>query len=750
MSSIRKPPLALSLGSLALLLATSAYAQELQPANSLELVPETAAIYLASMNHQARYKAVVESRAWKNVMDTAIARRMRAALRSGRRRGWDQFGENNPFAQFLEGYSESIGSAPGTIALGIVKQIVGNEVFIYADEDVLDFSDAFNRVYYGAIASMNLRGGAPGGGGPDAEKVADLIREHFTDVDFPTIVIGAIVDEPGQVQALLGTAELGIDQALNNLPREFDKLFEAFDVIDEDDLYCLHFRINEEVLPWDEMTSEPDIAPIAEALRDVLGDKSLSVAVGVQKNLLFVTIAPSLDHINGPGKGPLLIDHEKLAPLRQSVAEGKELASVFWMSDKAAIYQHESLLNTLDNVIGMLRGISPGADMDADLDDLFDEVEEFSGELKTDFARMFPRPGAWLSWSFLADEGVEGYARSWTEPRFLDGSKPLDILDHVGESPFLVYASRDHDSEIQFDIMRKWGRKTFDLIEKYVPRFIEDDKEAEEASTFIAGLRPILSDFAAATSDDLMPATREGAYALVIDLTSTSTQWQGDLPLAREPLPAPSIGLVLEITDREKVLSAGRRYLAATDRAVELIRDMPRSGIPDEIRIEPPQHKTTDTGDLYYYEMPGEARLDASLAPNALLGDRLLVLSTSTDQSARLMASAKPEFDGPLAEKRIEPLVSAVWFHHAELVDAAWAWGRYGIDVAEQQGHRLDLTFDGENDDLDFTEAELREGIESVVDLLKCLESYSSVTWLEGDVQVTHYLWRFRDVPPAR
>ena len=57
-------------GSIQATLTGAATAQDSARPTSLEIVPQSAAWYWASINHQAQRAAVVESRAWQQLMDT--------------------------------------------------------------------------------------------------------------------------------------------------------------------------------------------------------------------------------------------------------------------------------------------------------------------------------------------------------------------------------------------------------------------------------------------------------------------------------------------------------------------------------------------------------------------------------------------------------------------------------------------------------------------------------------------------------
>lgn len=708
---------------------------------SLQIVPQSAAFYWASMNHQAQYNAVVESKAWDNVMNSVIGERMRTAYRSGRRRGWEQFGQGNPFADYLEGYSESIGSVPGKMALSMCSQIVGNEVFVYADEDWLAASQAIQRFTTEMNSMQEERGEL------DPHELIRIAATEFAGVNMPTIVLGTVLDEPDQIKGLLATAEAALDTLFQNLPPDADPIVDAFDVVEEDGFYCLHMDFDSETLPWEELERDPQFEPFVDDLKDLLKDKTVSVSLGIKDNFLLFSIGPSLDHIRNLGQGNLLINHEKLTRLRDSMS-GKTLTGVMYSSEASALNSRESMAGMIDSVVsGVTTFLDVSNDeIDADVDGLADDLKADAIELKKDLDNMLPAPGAWLTYSFLTSEGIEGFTLNWAEARYMDSSQPLDLLNHLGSKPVLAAVARDRLADQQFSFSRKWLSRIYDYVTEYVPRNIPDEEDADTAARFMEELRSSLGEIADATEEHLLPTTEAGEFGLVLDFSVRKPSWHTDMPEADIPVPVPAIALVLEIDDAEQVRKAGGRYLKAVADLVEAIRRLPDSDVPPEFQVVSPQTMTVDGIEKYYYSLPAEAGVDSSIEPNALLSDKLLVLSTSADQSLALMRQASPEFDPVLAAHQNKPLMSVVWYDNAEFVDALETWGMYGMQLFAAEGGTLDQDYGGSNTDLNFTHDEVMVGIDSLVDFIRCFRSYSSSTWVDGDVQITHSLMRFVDV----
>jgi hypothetical protein len=719
-------------------IATVISAQEPPRSNSLEIVPESAAFYYASMNHRAQYEAVVQSNAWKRLMDTTIAERMRKAYRSGKRTGWEQFGAGNPFAAYLQGYSESMGSPPARIGLNILKQIFENEVFVYADQDWVDMAEAIQRVSNRVSQRLGEQGQL------EPADLLDIASQELVGVNTPTVVIGTVLDDPVQMQSLLGTAEAALDQLFGRLPTGLESFRDAYQVVEEDGLYCLNLQLSAELVPWDELREDDELSMYVDDLKALLDDKTFSLSVSIKEHFLLVSIGPSLDHIRQLGKGRLLAEHEKCAPLRQFSSE-KQIVGIAYTSESAALARYHSLPGTIDSLVSVAGMVIENLDDQLDLDGLRDDLETDASRLKAELPVMFSKPGASLSFGFMTDRGIEGYGWRWGDVR-LDGSQALGLLDHLGKRPLFAIVGRDKNRDRQFAFSRKWLGRIFDYVQKYVPRNMENDKQAQVLSGFMSELRPALTELANATSEDLLPATEGGAFALVVDCSSRNSKWHTQMPAAHEPVPVPSLALLMEINDVTKIRTAGTRYLQVVSDVFEMVRRLPDSNIPPEIRVHPPSHRQVDGADQYYYALPPEAGLDDSLVPHALLGEQLLILSTCTDQSARLMPASATERDGPIGQHCDQPLMSAMCFSNTELIDAIVAWGRYALEQAHGEGESLAVRFEAENEGLNFTEEEVLEGIDSIIALMKCFDSYSSVTYLEEEAQITHYLLKFTDV----
>ena len=708
-------------------------------ATSLDIVPESAAFYLASMNHAAIHDAIFQSNAYEQLLKSPVGTQMRKAYRKGRRRGWDQFGDN-PFRSYLEGYSDSIGSAPGKITLSFLKQLFGNEVFLYAHDDWNRAEKAFNEMYAQLLPLISQLDSTGTGG--LSEKIENVIREGLDGVQMPTVVFGTVLDDPQKIESLFGMAETFFESAMER-SSESELIDRAYEVLRGDDYYLLTFQIHGEDLDWNRILEErPELA----FLEDVFSDKSAAIAIGIKGPYLVATLGPSLEHVKTLGEGALLIDTPKLAHVKQAQST-HPIQSMVYVSDEMATAQRQNQLEMFDYLVSLGEvGMRSELDDHPAVDRLLVELKGDSQELKADLAEILPRPGAYLSFAYLHSEGIDGYTYHWGENRTLDDSKPLDLLQHVGPRPTLVVAAREKENLDQYAFVKKWGTKAFGYAESYLPDFVDDLQTREQVVAMIAGLKPILSRIGNATEEHLIPATKNCQTGLVLDFNSRREQWHPSMPNSGQLVPFPTFAIMVQISDKEGIQAAGTQYLESAREFLSLLKTQPELSIPDELEIPDPALSSVSGADRYAWPLPDEVELDESIVPHFLLSDEWLILSYSTDQSSSFLDEHTVPFWGPLSDVS-EPRMAAVFFDHVAWLDAVEAWVDYGIAALKSSDQSLNLVNDSESVLLDFSEDQLLETLDRVFDFAKCFKGFASSSSMKEGVQVTHFQFRFQDIP---
>jgi hypothetical protein len=711
------------------------------PASSLSLVPADAAFYYASMNHRPQIDAVLESRAWEQLMYTRVAKQMRKAYRSGLRRGWNQFGPGNPFAGMLEAWSESVGSPAGSILMTAIQQILANEVFLYADANYTVFSEATGR-FAARIATLNDL---------DEEEIgADILAaacEEFEGLALPTIVFGAVLDEPEGIKSLLATMDIAVSGLLENLADAGDPfLSDAYEVLDEPGLFAVTFSLNGDELPWESLENGGELSDYLPDLKRLLKGKTLSVAVAVKDRFLIAMVAPDLEPIRNPEGGSLLIDDPRFAEIRQSLEE-RQLTHVFYDSASLASCRRQSWIGLVDSATSMLSTLlrqSPEG-RDGKFDAMLDELIRDAPELRKDIDQLIPEAEASLSWSYLTESGYAGKALSWSGTRYAGDSAPLKLLRPAGPSTLLLNASRDKDRAAQFAIARKWCDRAIDYLVGHVPDLLPEHDRAEFLAFVDAAEAPVRSALGA-ISQDLVPAMDNGEFLFVLDLEKGGEHWHRDLPESGKPGPIPIVSMVVEINDEQKVRDAGQDLFNAATEMVDALRQLPNNEIPESFRIELPLKESVNGFERRYWALPGELGLDSDIQPHLMLGENLLGVSLSLSRLEALMDKGRSEPDSFVSGNAGKPLVSAVFYNHSALVDALRQWVDYGLAVGNSQGASLEVDTGGDNEDLHFSERDIRELIDAGFSLFGCFKSYSSTTRIVDGVWVTETETRFSDI----
>ncbi len=94
---------------------------------------------------------------------------------------------------------------------------------------------------------------------------------------------------------------------------------------------------------------------------------------------------------------------------------------------------------------------------------------------------------------------------------------------------------------------------------------------------------------------------------------------------------------------------------------------------------------------------------------------------------------------GPIAQRGSDPIASACHFNWPGLVDAIKPWVEFGVEYymaseAVNTGDSKDEFTTAQQDAF----ADIMDQIETGAEILKCFRGYSSVTYVEGSVIITH------------
>ncbi len=723
-------------------------AQERKFKSSLEIVPQDASFYIATMNHEALWNSLLDSRALKQLQDSPINKKLRSAYRK-RSQGFDRMGDN-VFRHYLEGYANSIDSIVGKSTFPYLEKLLKYECFVYANEDWNKLMSALTSLSVEAQKMGAATGGANESAEVDPSAFLKILATQLENVQIPTVVGGALVENPDDFTSLIDLAEAGLSPLLNEMPPELRFLADGFESENKPGWRYVSFVINGKDIPWDEMAqevSEEDQAAF-EAMREIASKKSFAATLSVKQNLFTFSIGPSNEYVKNFGHGPLLVDHELMKPVKNALIEGKTLTSVSYVSQATMAASTENTLNTIASIPASiqagLESISTESLSEAERDDLIRAVKVDFAELQDDLRNYFGRPGATVGYSFQTSAGIEGYSFNHSENKFADASASLRLAKHLGQNPTVFLLAREKQGTLKYETLRKHGRKLFNYLEKYVPKFMNDAEDAENFSKTMERLLPILHKLDAVTSEKFVPNTSIGESGIVLSLENKKTSWGSFMEDADQPLPLPALAVLSEIRNPENVKQALVDYFDIGKELFMAIRDLSGEERLRSVEFPELQRKSVGDAEMFYLTWSTEFGIDALLTPHALVSKDLLIFGALEEQSAKMIAEAAIPVFGPAGEPNAG--MSACFFDHRQLVQSLENWMSYAFKQFLKSGGKLELASNGETKDLEMNESDIRETTTRLIKFLGCFEGYSSRSYMDNNVQVQHFLLKFRDL----
>ena len=506
------------------------------------------------------------------------------------------------------------------------------------------------------------------------------------------------------------------------------------------------FTIDGATLPWDDLTREATEGMDGEALDKVLDRlRSLDIVIslGMIGDRVVLSIGDSADHLDklaASGGKPGLVTTKPFGPL---VADkDKRLTGVSYMSEALAKVLAPSAAD-----IEQLAELADTIAAEADLPEgAAAEARAGLEKMAAGYKKRLPIPGPWMAYSFLADQGYEGYAWDWTQNRPFDGSQRLDLLEHTGGAPLGAVVFRVKNDPQQFEDLVSWGGMAWNFFTKYVLAKA-DDEDRERVELVEKQLGPLAAKVVATLRTKILPALADGQIGLVLDAKSRTKRIQAGLPEAAEPLPLTEPAIVLGLDDPKLFREGLSDMFAFGDELVDAVREIDPDSVPADYRIKDPEKTKVEAGAIWSWALDSTG-LDDQIRPAIGVGEHVAVLSMVPKQATRLLADAKLETGSQLS-KFEEPLAGAATLDAAGIVDAIQPWIVYlaRLGCVQQREGRIDretvLTKDVENEQA--TDALAQVAV--VCDVLKCLRVAVAEAAVKGDATVTHWRNVIRDLP---
>lgn len=694
---------------------------------SLRFIPADAAFYSTALRNREQWQTILRSNAFARLKALPLVQQGWAQVKA-------QFSEEGKLAQLYKFYQQPENQE----LVALLGDMVSDEVFVYGSENWAPFLELAQNVYWDMqvgrwFKAFRLTGQAPS---PNPLKaILESLAEHEKLIKIPDVILGFKVRKTERAEAQLKRLEKLLKGAFRNHPQLQGRL--KREKIGGGDFLTLRF--DGRMVPWDELPIKnlEDKEGEFDSLIKKLKSLHFTIGAGVRDGYLVVLLGESTAPLTRLGQGALLVDRPELRPL-QKFAD-KRLTAINYVSRKMNLQVHGGE-EQIGNLVAMCKQFLPEgvsaekrARIEKDLEDAFKHLKVW-----------LPKPGATSSFTYLNGHGFESYAYDWTKYPQRDGSKPLTLLNHAGGDPLLVVAGRSKTSPEQYRMAAKLLR----LAKEYADVWVQakaDEEDREKYQKVFQALGPLFKRLGEVTEKMLMPALAEGQAAFVLDAKLKSKQWINKLPETDQALPLPEPAILVSVSDADKLREAFSQYRSIANQMLAKLHEVNPDKIP-ELKI--PRAKTTKgkAGTYYAYPLPESWGLDARLAPTAGLSDKVMAMTISRDHARRLLAETPLKVRGGPLENADRPLAVATYFSMPRTVDALRPWLELAVQKITPRVMRVDEDDPNDKARADQMVTTIGQHVRTVCDVLKVFRNYSSVTYLENDVWVTHATTVIRDV----
>ena len=705
--------------------------------NAAAVVPADAAFLSATLRAREQYDRFVKSNAFAALKGLPAVRRALDSLEEQRSMPGSPFSMAETFMQLPENEQ----------ALDVLADMVATDTFVYGEPSCIAFLRLLQKV-------QELQGAAPlqaelgNADGLEAAQKAAIVKGLAANLDLlvvPDVVWGFRTTKLEAAKSQLKRIEVLLKLVTQANPAMADALARKPIAGGE----VVTFTIQGDQLPWGELEDElaaglDDKADLDKVL-DRLRTLDVVVALGVIGDRVILSVGDSIDHLQKlalPGSGrKSLLDTPPFAKLKAH--KDKPLTGLAYVSDALADLNQESAASGFR----MLNQAADEAIKQAALPaEAAADTRQLLAKAEKDLGRRLPEPGPWLAFSFLTDRGYEGYAWDWARNQPFDGSRRLDLLEHVGGAPLAAVVSRIKSDPALVDDLTALASGGWGLFMKHgLPRADEDDRERVEA--FDEHVVPLGKKLMEVLRAKLVPAVADGQVGLVIDAKTKTTRVQRDLPASAEPLPLLEAAIVLPLADPKLFREGLSDLFTLADDLVAAARKMAPDAVPAGYEVPEPEKAKVAAGSIWSFALP-ESGLDEQLRPAIGVGDKAAVFALVPAQAGRLLAAGRLETGSQLATFE-EPLAGAAALDFAGLVDAVRPWvvylTRYGC--VQQRDGRVDADEELAAED---ETAEAREALAHVtvaLEVVKCLRAATAETSITDEATVTHWRNVIRDLP---
>jgi len=705
---------------------------------SLRLVPEDAAFYWSISNAREQIERVAKSNAVARIGELIAEGKEKAGVEDvDVEEQLENFGLENPLTPAKEWFEQEENKE----LLALLLDMVSNEVFSYGSGEYVSISAAYAEFVSNMYKGI-ARAAQENDGDLDDEEAVEMLKQLISSGDLekfqlPDTVFGFKLTDKGRATTQMARLKELLDVLLMEHP-EIAQLIKSEKIGDGQ---FLTLEADGSMIPWEELEIDEldDVQKeLFEEVKPIIEKKSIAIAVGVRGDYLLLSIGDTNGHLKELGDGNSLFERPELARLRKHA--DKKLVSTAYISDRLAKNSY-NMEKYFESVGDMFSGFILA---DTDLDDMV--KKQIERELKAFIADLndyIPEPGGYIGFSFMTERGYEGYTQSWMENLYLDGSRPLDITQHVGGDPICLVAGRGKYRPQDYQMMVKWMKKIAHYFHEYGMQELDKEEQANYTKFRDAAL-PVLERVNKAIAEMWIPAFRDGQGAFVMEAKLSGRQFHVMMPPAEQDLHVPEFAIVRSVSDPKLVKQATSEFVDVINSVVAKLHESDPDEIP-EFKVPPPARRETEFGELFSYPYLEAMGADKRFAPTAGLSKDTLVMTLSEEHAERLLKKTPLKLQGIAGKYANENLATVSHFDWARFVDVLVPWVDYGINqraasALEETDPALDVQVAGPDP------MEIKAQVRDVARVLKCFRGFSSATMVEGDSLVTHYEWHFKDL----
>ncbi|MGI9178141.1 MAG: hypothetical protein ACR2IT_09840 [Pirellulales bacterium] len=510
----------------------------------------------------------------------------------------------------------------------------------------------------------------------------------------------------------------------------------------------LTFTLDGQSLPLEDLEREVSATTGADELTNRvfarIRELDFVVAVGLVGDWVILSIGDSVDHLEKlavPGSDKQgLLTLPAFKPLLEHA--DKPLTGISYISEPLS----EAVSASRSDIQTMLAAVDQLGDS-AELPEAAKiEIRGLASRAADGYDSLLPDPGPWMAFSFLAERGYEGYVWDWSRNQPFDGSRRLDLLEHVGGAPLGVYVSRIKSNPEACAAALDLAGSAWTLFGTYGrPQLNDEDREKFDA--FAEHIAPLGAKASAVLTDKIMKGLADGQVGLVLDAKGRTKKLQAELPASPDPLPIVEPAIVLPLEDPKLFREGLSDLFTLADELTDAIREIDPDAVPEGYRIPEPEKAKADDGTIWSWKLVN-SRLDEQVAPAIGVGEKAVVFSLVPKQAGRMLVENRLETGSQLTTFD-EPLVAAAALDCAGLIDVLKPWvvylTRYGC-VQERDGSvdpDSELTAADENDQA----KEVLEHVAVVLEACKSLRAAVAETGFRDDALVTRWRNVIRDMP---